>query len=140
MLGLWDENKMNSKVKVQDEVNLHNLEKRAISASWMENGATDLMGTTSSTSFTRPTTFRRRNQSPPYSILYASPQGLHPNVTFFRDSQVKSQNWDSCCPKTLEAHIFLKSSFSKMKGQHLIPYENIFLKCIACSNRTSFAH
>jgi hypothetical protein len=34
-------------------------------------------------------------------ILCASSQGLHPNVIF---------PWDSYCPKTLDAHIFIKSS------------------------------
>jgi hypothetical protein len=48
----------------------------------------DLIGTTLSISFTRPATFRRRHQSPLYSILYAPPQGLHPNVTFPHDSQM----------------------------------------------------
>ncbi len=45
-------------------------------------------GATSSISFTRLTTFRRKNHSPPYNILCASPQGIHPNVTFPQDSQV----------------------------------------------------
>jgi hypothetical protein len=53
-----------------------------------ENGVTDLVGTTSSTSFTRPATFGRRHHSPPYSIFCASLWGLHPNVTFPHDSQV----------------------------------------------------
>ncbi len=33
MLEFQDETKMNSQVKVQDDINLHNQEKRAISAS-----------------------------------------------------------------------------------------------------------
>jgi len=52
------------------------------------NGATDLVTTTSSTSFTRPVTFGRMHHSPPYSILCAFLQGLHPNVIFPQDSQV----------------------------------------------------
>jgi len=43
------------------------------------NGAIDLIGTTSNISITRPATFRRRHHSPPYNILCAYPQGLHPN-------------------------------------------------------------
>ncbi len=55
---------------------------------------------------------------PPYNILYAFPRGLHPNVIF---------PWDYCYPKTLDVHIFLKSSFFlKVKGQYLITLENIF--------------
>ncbi len=33
MLKLWDEIKLNSKVKVQNEINLHNLKKKVFSAS-----------------------------------------------------------------------------------------------------------
>jgi hypothetical protein len=36
MLELWDETKMNSQVKVQDEINMHNQEKRAVNANRME--------------------------------------------------------------------------------------------------------
>jgi hypothetical protein len=36
MLELQDETKMNSQVIVQDEIKLHNQEKKAINASWME--------------------------------------------------------------------------------------------------------
>jgi len=48
----------------------------------------DLVGTISSTSFTWPGTFGGKHRSPPYNILCASPWGSHPNVIFFRDSQV----------------------------------------------------
>jgi hypothetical protein len=48
----------------------------------------NLVGTTLSTSFTQPTTFGKKQNSPPYSIFCASPQGSHPNATFPRDSQV----------------------------------------------------
>jgi hypothetical protein len=46
-----------------------------------ESGATNLIGTISKTSFTWLATFERKHHSPPYSIFYASPQILHPNVT-----------------------------------------------------------
>ncbi len=65
------------------------------------NDATDLIGTTSSTSFTWLATFGKKHHSPPYGIFCASPRGLHPNVIFPRHSQN---------PKTLEVHILLKSN------------------------------
>ncbi len=43
----------------------------------------DLIGTTSSTSFTRPTTFGKRHHSPPCNILCDFLWGLHPNDIFF---------------------------------------------------------
>jgi hypothetical protein len=79
----------------------------------------DLIGTTSSTSFTQSTTFGKRHHSLPYNILCVSPRGLHPNVTFPLDSQM-SQN-------------FGRSYLSKimyvlgMQGQYLIELEKIFL-------------
>jgi hypothetical protein len=51
------------------------------------SGATNLIGTTSSTSFTRPATLGRSHHSPLYNILCASSWGLHSNVTFPQDSQ-----------------------------------------------------
>jgi hypothetical protein len=72
-----------------------------------ESGATDLVTTTLSTSFTQPTTFGRRHHSPPYSIFYSSPRGLQMSLFF---ETPKSQNWDFYCPKNLEAPIFLKSN------------------------------
>jgi hypothetical protein len=36
MLELWDGTKMNSQVKIQNEINLHNQEKKAVNASRME--------------------------------------------------------------------------------------------------------
>jgi hypothetical protein len=53
-----------------------------------ENGAMDLIRTTSSISFTWPTTFGRRHHSPPYNISCVFPWGLHPNVIFPKDSQM----------------------------------------------------
>jgi len=46
------------------------------------SGAINLIGTTSNTSFTWPTTFGRRHHSRPYNILYDSTWGLHPNDIF----------------------------------------------------------
>jgi len=53
------------------------------------NGVTNLIRTTSSTSFTQLATFGRRHHSLPYNIFCAFPWGLHPNVTFPRGSQVR---------------------------------------------------
>ncbi len=76
-------------MRVQDDINVHNQEKRAVNVSRMEVvHVADLVETTSNTSFTWPATFGRRHHSPPYSILCASPRGLHPNVIFSQDSQV----------------------------------------------------
>jgi hypothetical protein len=47
-------------MKVQDEINLHNQEKKTVSAKSNGSGPTNLVGTTSSISFTWPTTFGRR--------------------------------------------------------------------------------
>jgi hypothetical protein len=64
--------------------------------------------------FTRPVTFGKRHHSPPYNILCASLQGLHPNVIL------------NGSPKTLDVHIFLKSSlFWKCKAISY-SFENIF--------------
>jgi len=75
------------------------------------SGVVDLVGTTSNTSFTQPTTFGRRHHSLPYNILCDSPRELYPNDIFFLGTpKWESQNWDSCCPKALHVHIFIKSS------------------------------
>jgi hypothetical protein len=91
------------------------------------SGVVNLIGTTSSTSFTWPITFGKRHHSPPHNILCASPQWLHPNVTFPQDSQVRvsklglflSQNfgcsyfsWVKCLMKTW--------------GQYLVVFKKIF--------------
>ncbi len=59
MLKLRDgtRTRTNSQMKVQDEINLHNQEKKMVSAKSNGSGATNLVGITSSTSFTWPTTF-----------------------------------------------------------------------------------
>jgi hypothetical protein len=86
------------------------------------SGAMDLVGTTLNTSFTRLVTFGRRHHSPPYSILCDSLWGLHPNDNFSWDSQ----NWDLCCPKALDVHIFLKSSlFGACEGTILYPQNDL---------------
>jgi hypothetical protein len=59
---------------------------------------------------------RGSHHLPPYSILYVWPQGQHPNVILFRDSQVGSFE----IPKiktlaTLEAHKFLCRPPIKMR-------------------------
>ncbi len=58
---------------------------------------------------------------PSCNILCAFLQGLHPNITFPRDSKWEPQNWDSCYSKILDVHIFLKSSILK-KCKHNILY------------------
>ncbi len=52
------------------------------------SAATNLVMTTSSTSFTRLITFGKRQHSFPYNMFYVSPQGLHPNVIFPYNSQI----------------------------------------------------
>ncbi len=92
-----------------------------------ESGVVDLVGTTLNISFTQPTTFGRRHHSPPYSILYAFPWGLRPNVTFVRDSQVGvlklglllSQNF-GC------SYLSQIKSILKMQMQYFIILKNIF--------------
>jgi hypothetical protein len=44
---------------------------------------------------------------PPYTILCAWPQDLHPNVILSRDSQVENLEIFEIAPVTLEAHNFL---------------------------------
>jgi hypothetical protein len=77
-----------------------------------ESDATDLIGTTLSTSFTQPVTFRRRHHSLPYSILRASPHGLHPNVTFPQDSQNWECTWESLGFHPLHSLAFVKVCFT----------------------------
>jgi hypothetical protein len=92
-----------------------------------ESGVVDLIMTTLSTNFTWPTTLGRRHQSPPYSILCASPQGLHPNVTFPWDSQVGVPKL-----RLLLSQNFGHSYFSQIKlflriwRQYLISFKIIF--------------
>jgi hypothetical protein len=52
--------RMNSQAKVQDEINLHNQEKRAVSGKSNGRSVVNLVGTISNTSFTQLATFARR--------------------------------------------------------------------------------
>jgi hypothetical protein len=47
-----------------------------------------------------------RHHLPPYSILYVWPQGLHPNVILFRDSQVVNLEILEIGTAILETHNF----------------------------------
>ncbi len=103
------------------------------------NGATKLIRITSSTSFTWPATFGKRHHSPPYSILYASLYGLHPNVTFPHDSQMRIPKLglllfqSSGCSYFFQIKLFLK-----IKGQYLIILKNIFPMVYITPQSTSF--
>jgi len=66
---------------------------------------------------------------PLYSILYAFLRRLHPNVTF---------PWDSCCPKTLDVHIFFKWNFFENVREYFISLEKILPKKITLPNQSSF--
>jgi hypothetical protein len=125
VLELQDGTRMISEVGVQDDMN-----PQPRKGGWCKlngSGVMDLVGTTSSTSFTRSATFGRRHHSPPYNIFYALLWRLHPNVTFpwvFRMGVPK-----------LELLLFLNFGRSyisqikfvlKVQGQYLISFENIF--------------
>jgi hypothetical protein len=86
----------------------------------------DLIGTTSSISFTRPITFGRKHHSPPYSIFCASLQGLHSNVTFPQNSQVRVPKLGLLLFQNFgrSYHSQIKSVL-KVQGQYLIAFENI---------------
>jgi hypothetical protein len=64
---------------------------------------------------------------PPYNIFYASPRGLHLNVTFPQDSQVGvpklglllSQNFGHLYHSQIE-------SFLRVRGHYYIALENLF--------------
>ncbi len=74
------------------------------------SGATNLVGTISNISFMRPATFG--GGPTPFFIVYFLPLcGDYIQMSlFFKTPKWESQNWDFCCPRTLDAHIFLKSS------------------------------
>ncbi len=66
-------------------------------------------------------------EEPPF-LPCGSLWGLHPNNTFSWASQVKITNWDSYCPKILDACFFLKSRlFGACKGNTLQPSKRSFL-------------
>jgi hypothetical protein len=65
----------------------------------------------------------------PLLILYS--MTLHKDyiqmLLFLETPKWESQNWDFCCPKTLDAYIFLKIKFIlRVRGQYLIALEKIF--------------
>jgi len=87
----------------------------------------DLVGTTSRTSFTRPTTFGKRHHSPPYSILCTFLFIPHPNVTFSQDSQVKVPKLGLLMSQTFGCLYLSQIKFiSKIQEQYLVALENIF--------------
>ncbi len=91
---------------------------------------TNLVRTTSSISFTQPTTFGKRHQSLPYSILCVFLWGLHQNITFPRDSQV-SQNFGR------SYHSQIKF-FLKIQRQYFISLKKIFPTVYNMPNWSSF--
>ncbi len=106
----------NSQEKVQDETNLHNQERRRlvqVEWKWCDKFSRD----SSSISFTWPATFGRRHHSPPYSILCASLQGLRPNVTFPRNSQMEVPKLELFLSQNFGHSYFSQiKSIVKMKG------------------------
>jgi hypothetical protein len=113
-------------VRVHDEVNLHNRKRgRLVQVKW--NGVTNLVGTTLSTSFTQATTFGRRHHSPPYNTLCAFPWGLHPNVTFPRDSHLGVPKLGLSLSQNF-GHSYLSQIkfILKIRGHYLIALKNIF--------------
>jgi hypothetical protein len=81
----------------------------------------DIVGTTSSTSFTWPATFGGRHHSPPYSIFNDYPWGLHPNGTFSWDSQMKVPNLGLLLSQKLRRSYLLQiKPFWNMQGDYLI--------------------
>jgi len=93
-----------------------------------ENGGANLIGTTSNTSFTWHTTFGRKHHFPPYNILCAFPRGLHPNVTFFRVSQVKVPKLGLLLFQNFGCSYFSQiKSVLRMQGQYFISFITIFL-------------
>jgi hypothetical protein len=99
----------------------------------------DLIKTISNTNFTWPTTFERRHHSPPYSILCVFPHGLHPNVIFPWDSQVKVPKLGLLLSQDF-GHSYLSqiNFFLDCKDDILWPLKISFQWCIARSNWTSF--
>jgi len=74
-----------------------------------------------------------------YIILCAFSWGLHPNVTFPRDSQMwVLKLWFLLFQNFGSSYLFQIKFFSKMWPQHLISLKLSFQQCIAHSNWTSF--
>jgi hypothetical protein len=86
------------------------------------NGATHLVVTTSNTSFRWPQPLR--GGTTPLPIVHYVPlHGDYIQMSLFpKTFKWESQNWDSCCPKILDVHIFFKSNLkkNKMRYQYLI--------------------
>jgi hypothetical protein len=87
----------------------------------------DLIGTTSSTSFTRPATFRKKHHSFPYKIFCASSWVLHPNVIFPWNSQVRVPRLGLSLSQNVGCSFFFQINFFlKVQGQYFITFQNIF--------------
>ncbi len=87
-------------------------------------------------SFTCPTTFGRRHHSPPYNILCASLQGLHPNVTFPQDSQMGVPKLGLLLSQNFGCLYFFQIKFFLiMKRKYLIALKKISPTHL---NRSSF--
>ncbi len=117
MLELQDGTRMNSQVRVQGQPTQP--KKKGDQCKLNGSGAVNLVGTTSTTSFTWLVTFGRRHHSPPYNIFCASPWGLHLNVTFSL-GLLLSQNFG-------RSYFFQIKFVLKMWGQYLITLKKIFL-------------
>jgi hypothetical protein len=88
--------------------------------------ATNLVGTTSTTSFTQPVTLKKKRYSPPYNIFYAYPQGLHPNVIFPRDFQVQVPKLGLLLSQNFY-HLYISHNFFRAyKGSILYPLKKSF--------------
>ncbi len=77
---------------------------------------------------------------PPYSVLCNAPRGLHPNGSFFRDSQVGvpklSRNYPGWSPGTLSAHNSrLQSLIATRSKPKLQPSSRSFQRHVALSIR-----
>jgi hypothetical protein len=113
-------------LRVQDEINLHN-PKKSGHCKLNGSGEMDLIRSTLSTSFTRPTTFGKRHHSPPYSTFYVFLWGLHPNVTFPWDSQVGVPKLGLLLFQNFGCSYFFQIKyFLKMWRQHFIAFKKIF--------------
>jgi hypothetical protein len=127
MLEFQDGTRMNSQVRTQDEVNLHNQERgQLMQVEWKQCSG---LSRDNFASFTRPVTFGKRHHSLPYNIFCAYLQGLHPNVTFPWEFQVGvpklrlflSQNFGHSCLSQIK--FFLRNW-----RQNIIALKKIFPK------------
>ncbi len=87
-----------------------------------ESDATNLIRTTSTTSFTQPVSLKNRHYSPPYNMFYVSPWGLHPNVTFPWDFQMRVPKLGLLLSQNFHhLYIFQINFFGAYKGSILYP-------------------